>query len=138
MSCVVCGSNAVEINEDDNLCLECFNDDKVGYDSETEGYADTIVLCMACGSAEDLVNDMYCDDCNKRQRFLDIFQESRCYDLGAYFGKHLLEKYLGYYVSETTFIAFMLVRGYKFNETKRTFRVKVNKKKALEILGIRV
>jgi len=96
-------------------------------------------LCMTCGKSEnDLIDNMYCLDCWKRQRFLSIFSESKCYELGAYFGKHLLEKYLGYYISENIFIAFMLVRGYKYNEKKRTFRVKVNKKKALEILGIRV
>ena len=96
-------------------------------------------LCMTCGKSEnDLVNDMYCGDCFKRQRFMFIFDESRCYKLGAYFGKHILEKYLGYYVSENEFIAFMLVRGYKFDENKRSFRVKINKKRAYNILGFHI
>ena len=91
-------------------------------------------VCMACGCDDVL----YCLDCWKRQQFLHIFNESKCYELGAYYGKHLLEKYLGYYISENTFIAFMLVRGYRFNENKRSFRVKVNKKKALQILGYNI
>lgn len=134
MSCIVCGSVAVEINEDDNLCLDCFNDDKVGYDSETEGYADTL-LCMSCGKEDELIDNMYCNDCNKRQRFLHVFDESRSYTLGAYFGKHILEKWLGYYVSEDQFIAFMKRHGFIFNENKRCFRVKINKKRAYNILG---
>jgi hypothetical protein len=104
-------------------------------ESESEVYTDSIKLCMACGSDDDLINDMYCEDCDKRQRFMHIFDESSCYKLGAYFGKHILEKHLGYYVSETEFIAFMLVRGYKFDEKKRCFRVKINKKRAYNILG---
>jgi len=96
-------------------------------------------VCMACGCDDGLIaGDMYCLDCWKRQQFLEIFSESKCYELGAYYGKHLLEKYLGYYISENTFIAFMLVRGYRFNENKRSFRVKVNKKKALQILGYNI
>jgi hypothetical protein len=128
MNCLVCGEQCEVINEDE-LCLKCFNDDK---------YELTFPLCMTCGIQTEMVDDMYCLDCWKRQQFLNIFSESKCYELGAYLGKHLLERYLGYYVSETTFIAFMILRGYKFNENKRTFRVKINKKKALEILGERV
>lgn len=103
-----------------------------------DGYAETIPLCMACGKDDDLTDNMYCIDCWKRQRFLHIFNESPSYTLGSYFGKHLLEKYLGYYISEKDFILFMSIRGYKFNEIKRSFRVKINKRKALEILGIKV
>lgn len=107
--------------------------------SETDGYADTIDLCIRCGNNEDdLIDKMYCLDCWKRQRFLCIFSQSSTYTLGAYFGKHLLEKYLGYYVSENEFIAFMLVRGYKFDEKKRCFRVKINKKRSYNILGFHI
>jgi hypothetical protein len=95
-------------------------------------------LCMTCGIQTELVDDMYCLDCLKRQRFVEIFSESKCYKVGSYFGKHLLERYLGYYVSETTFIAFMLLRGYRFNEKKKAFKVHINKKKALEILGEKI
>ena len=107
--------------------------------SETEGYADTIDLCISCGKEEDdLIDDMYCLDCWKRQRFLCIFRKSATYDFGAYFGKHLLEKYLGYYVSEIDFIKFMKRHDFKFDEKTETFRTKINKKKALEILGVKV
>lgn len=106
------------------------------YESETEGFVETIPLCMTCGNEDDLIDDMYCVDCYKRQRFLNIFQQSNRYELGAYFCKHLFEKYLGYYVSETQFIAYMIVRGYKFNERKRMFRVKLIKRNVLDILGI--
>ncbi len=134
MLCINCFNKAVKINEDDNLCLECFNNDKY---SETEGYAETIPLCMTCGyDEEDLVDGMYCIDCWKRQRFMHIFQESKTYSVGSYYGKHLLEKYLGYYISENVFIAFMMVRGYKYNEKKGTFKCKINKKKAREILNL--
>jgi hypothetical protein len=135
MDCEVCGNVAVQINEDDNLCLKCFNNDKVGYDSETDGYADTIHLCMACGCEAD---EMYCDDCFKRQRFLCIFDESSTYQLGSYFGKHLLEKYLGYYVSEINFIDFMKQNDFKYNERKGTFKVKINKRRVYEIIGIKI
>lgn len=108
------------------------------YESETEGFAETIPLCLSCGKDDDLIDDMYCVDCYKRQRFLNIFQESSRYELGAYFGKHLLEKYLGYYISEQIFISYMVLRGYKFNERKRMFRVKLNKRNVLDILGIAI
>lgn len=131
MSCLVCGEQCEEINEDE-LCLEYFNDDK--YELE---YSNPI--CITCAKSEnDLISNMYCLDCWKRQRFLHIFSESSIYTLGAYFGKHLLEKYLGYYVSENDFIIFMKKNDFKFNEKKGTFRTKINKKKALEILGIKV
>lgn len=107
--------------------------------SETDGYAETIDLCIRCGNNEDdLIDNMYCLDCWKRQRFLSIFNHSNTYEFGAYFGKHLLEKFLGYYVSENMFIEFMRNNDFKFNERKRTLRMKINKRKALEILGIRV
>lgn len=108
------------------------------YESETEEYTNSIKLCMACGTDEELVNDMYCEDCFKRQRFMFIFDESNCYKLGAYFGKHILEKHLGYYISENDFIMFMLKQGYKFDEKKRSFRVKINKKRAYNILGFNI
>lgn len=103
---------------------------------EYEIELDSNTLCMACGvGVELLVNEMYCLDCHKRQQFLRIFSESRSYTFSAYFGKHILEKYLGYYVSEDDFIKFMKKHDIKFNENKRLFRIKVDKKKALT-LGI--
>lgn len=132
MNCLVCNKNTYYedngLNEDDKLCLDCFENK---YETDEP-------LCMTCGENNLIDDDMYCLDCWKRQQFLNIFSESKCYELGAYLGKHLFERYLGYYVSENTFIVFMILRGYKFNERKRTFRVKINKKKALEILGERV
>jgi len=99
---------------------------------------DSNTLCMACGcGVELLINEMYCFDCHKRQQFLSIFNHSASYSFGSYFGKHILEKYLGYYVSEDDFIKFMKRHDIKFNENKRLFRVKLNKKKALS-LGISV
>jgi len=127
MSCVICSEETELINED-LLCLKCFNDDKYVFENP---------LCMTCGKHDELVENMYCIDCWKRQRFVEIFSESKCYNVGSYFGKHLLEKYLGYYVSETTFIAFMILRGYRYNEKKKSFRININRKKALEILGIK-
>ena len=131
MSCLVCGEPCEEINEDE-LCLECFNDDK--YEIEY-----TNPICITCGvGVELLINEMYCLDCHKRQQFLRIFSESPSYKVGSYFGKHILEKYLGYYVSEDDFIKFMKKHDVKFNEKKMAFRIKVDKKKALEILGVKV
>jgi hypothetical protein len=134
MNCLVCDKNTYyednRLNEDDKLCLECFENK---YQIEIDE-----PLCMTCGIQTELVDDMYCFDCLKRQRFTSIFSESKCYELGSYFGKHIFERYLGYYVSENDFIAFMRLRGYKFNENKRTFKVKINKKKALEILGEKI
>jgi hypothetical protein len=96
----------------------------------------SITLCMTCGVGIDLlVNNMYCLDCLKRQQFLCIFNESTGYNFSSYYGKHLLEKYLGYYIDEDNFIIFMKKNGFKYNETKGLFRTKINKKKALEILG---
>lgn len=129
MSCLVCGEQCEGINEDE-LCLDCFNDDK---------YELSFPLCMACGVGDEiLINNMYCFDCHKRQQFLHIFSESSSYCVGSYFGKHLLERYLGYYVSEDDFIAFMKKHDYKFSEKKMTFKIKINKKKALEILGEKI
>ena len=103
---------------------------------EYENELDSNPLCMACGSSADLlVNDMYCFDCHKRQQFLHIFSESPSYKVGSYYGKHILEKYLGYYVSEDDFIKFMKRHDVKFNEKKMAFRIKVDKKKAFNILG---
>lgn len=106
------------------------------YESETEGYAETIPLCITCEKEEDLIDNEYCLDCYKRHRFLLIFNQSNKYELGSYFGKHLFEKYLGYYISEPIFIRFMIDNGYKFDERKRMFRVKLNKRNVLDILGI--
>lgn len=162
MNCVECKKPTYYedegLNEDDKLCINCYECKKlVNYDdavyenddakddsmlcincyecSETEGYAETIPLCITCGYEEELVDGMYCIDCLKRQRFMHIFQESKTYSVGSYYGKHLLEKYLGYYISQTTFIAFMMVRGYKYNEKKGTFKCKINKRKARQILN---
>lgn len=138
MDCVNCGNVAVQINEDDNLCLECFNNDKVGCDSETDGYADTIHLCISCGCDDDLITNMYCRDCLKRQAFLHIFDESDGYKFSSYYGKHLLEKYLGYYVSEDSFIDFMKRHDFKYSEKKGLFKTKLNKKRVFQVLGIRI
>jgi len=97
---------------------------------------DSITLCMACGVGVDLlVNNMYCLDCHKRQQFLQIFCKGTGYKFGSYFGKHLLERYLGYDVTEDDFIVFMKKHGFKYNEDKGLFNTKINKKKAIQILG---
>lgn len=107
-------------------------------ESESESEEYVAPLCLSCGKDDDLIDNMYCVDCYKRQRFLHIFNQSKTYELGAYFGKHLFEKYLGYYVSEQIFISYMVLRGYKFNEKTRMFRVKLNKRNVLDILGIAI
>ena len=103
---------------------------------ENEYLLSNAILCMACGCDDGLVDgDMYCLDCWKRQQFLRIFNESSTYSVGSYFGKHLLEKYLGYYIDEDSFIKFMMKHDFKFNDKKMAFRTKINKKKSKEILG---
>jgi len=97
---------------------------------------DSITLCVACGVGVDLlVNNMYCLDCHKRQQFLCIFSDSTGYNFGSYYGKHLLERYLGYDVTEDDFIKFMKKHEFKYNEDTGLFRTKINKKKAIQILG---
>jgi len=127
MSCVICSEETELINED-LLCLKCFNDDKYVLENP---------LCMKCGKYDELVENMYCIDCWKRQRFMFIFDESKTYSFGSYFGKHLLEKYLGYYINENEFVEFMKQHGFKYNESKGCFRTKINKKRTLNILGIK-
>jgi hypothetical protein len=128
MNCVICSEETDLINED-LLCLKCFNDDKYVFENP---------LCMTCGKHDELVENMYCSDCFKRQRFMFIFDESKSYLVGSYFGKHLLEKWLGYYVSEQEFVEFMKQHGFKYNESKRCFRTKINKKRTLNILGVKI
>jgi hypothetical protein len=135
-------------------CLETFREDfliknqRLPTAEEEDEYEDWVCyneyelhfpLCMTCGVGDELlINNMYCFDCHKRQQFLHIFSESSTYCVGSYFGKHLLERYLGYYVSEDDFIAFMKKHDYKFNEKKLLFKTKINKKKAFEILGEKI
>jgi len=45
-----------------------------------------------------------------------LFQPTRAYKLGAYRGKHVLEKHLGTYISTEQFIAIMNDLGHKHNK----------------------
>ena len=50
-----------------------------------------------------------------------LFKPTKTYRMGSYYGKHILEKETGDYISETEFIKIMLDFGYNYNERKGTF-----------------
>ena len=55
-----------------------------------------------------------------------LFRPTATYNLGAYRGKHVLEKHLGHYVSTSDFINIMKDLGYTMNKHQQ-FKVKERK-----------
>ena len=46
----------------------------------------------------------------------ELFEPTKTYILGSYRGKHILEEYLGEYISEEDFIKIMIENGFKCNK----------------------